>query len=186
MAVTADGSRVCDANRVALQAIDGSYVVQLGDRHRPLIYACGFVVSVANIAAGPSSDWRWRRVGGAFAAITATSEVSFGANTVLVDLAGLAAANKRTTQSAPAVDAHREFEGTSSNGNSAAGVSIGESTETQIALSFVNAIPGITYELEYRVTVDTTPLSVPCAALIIMAETPKSYFLPPVPQDQFY
>lgn len=150
MAIVTDGSRVCDSNRNALVAIDSSYV--LLNRSLPLIYCGGVYIGAADDLT--ANNWWWRRAGGTFAILAATGEVKFGANTVLTNSTAVTDANKRTNQTATSyTGALNEWEG-SSGGADIANIGSPGSGETQVALSFLDAIPGASYE--FRCVVNAT------------------------------
>lgn len=181
MALVSDGSRICDASRVALGAIDQSVV--LHSQFRPFIYAGGVDLAAGDsltIAAG-AIDWEWRIDGGTFDNVGAATEIRWANDvTVLVDFGTLANANKRTNQTATSTEALREFE-TTWNGAPSVDLIDEVSSESQIALRASGAIPGATYEMQgsYTHTAGTTNIPYPAKIIIPIfknnyAEHPKA------------
>ena len=151
MTFSADGSRICDANRVALADIDLDFT--LVAKTDKIIYAAGVLTTVrmrANNTAQGASRFFWRRVGGAFAEITGTTEVKIAqatGDTVLVDNTAVTAANKRTNATATAIVAGRETEAVATSfDNISAQVSANQTTEMQIALDFGAALDSQQYD----------------------------------------
>ena len=151
MAFSSDGSRICNASRVALAGIDLNFT--LAAKTDKTIYAAGVVTTeqmrAADTAQG-ASRFFWRRVGGAFAEITDLTEVKIAqaaGDTVLVDNTAVTAANKRTNATPTAVASARETEAAATSfDNIAVQVNANQSTEMQIALDFGAALDNQQYE----------------------------------------
>ena len=170
MALLADGSRICDAARVALAAINTNFTLTGNDQ--PIIFAGGIDLAAADrLRITGTITWFWRRVAGTFAQVAATGEIKFGANTVLVNGASQTNANKRTTQTVTSVDgALREFEG-SSTGAPLVEVRDEQSGESQIALSVFDAALSQQYEMMLRCVHDAGTTDITFAALFTTAAT---------------
>jgi hypothetical protein len=175
VALISDGSRICDLNRVALVGIDVSWVDTFSPSV-PIIY-CGGLYASGAAHTLTSVFWHWRRVGGTFQQVAAAGEIIFGAGTVLVDGTIVNNAAKRTNQTATSSQLLRAYEGTAGDALGAEFAS-NEGAETQIALSLMGAIPGMTYEMRLVVN-DGGTVNIDYAAKILVPERQKLYYLFP-------
>lgn len=148
MALVADGSRICNSSRTALAAINTDFTLENRD---PIIYAGGVDLALADRwRISGTHQWFWRRVGGAFAAVTTTGEINNNGATNLVNTTQVTNANKQTTQTATSTVSLREFENVA--GTQAPGVELKDevSGESQTALNVTEALPGQQYEMMLR------------------------------------
>ena len=171
MPVATDGSRICDANRNALAAIDANWVVT-SPRSQSLIFCGGALFDATEGLL--STIWYWRREGGAFA-ILGAGEIAMGSGTVLVDFDDVDNAEKRTNQSGTSIsNGMSEWEGTP-GGSDGSSFNSGESAESQIAISIANAKPGVRYQLRMEVAALSGTYNLDYPALIEIPIFPTNY-----------
>lgn len=143
-----DGSRICNRFREPLAALDTNYLL----RHdqKILILAHGVFMDDGDSMLAASSHaftWQWRRTGGTYANLTPNGEIQLAsAGTVLANGTIVSTVNKRTLQSGIAVNALTERTTSAATVVVSTDVADQRSSESQVAVSFAGAIPGVIYE----------------------------------------
>jgi len=142
--VVEKGSRVCNSDRKALAPKNANYT--LSGKRQIIIYAGGVSANDSEIHGNEPHVWMFRRVGGTWAPVTSSSEVRLANAHALSDGRTVSVRNRVATRgSRDYVRSGREFE-TSSSQYLNYDIESGQVTESQIALSFSEALDGQQYE----------------------------------------
>ena len=168
MALAANGSRICDTDRVALVGIDVNHT--LANNTDLIIFALGTVLVAGDeVKGGDSHTWQFRRVGGTFADITLASEVKMADTASLVNASAITEAERRANAGGTYIDCGREFE--SANPQTKRSTAKDDVViETQIGLSFADAPGSQQYEFQVIWTEKTEgPVPIIAPALITTA-----------------
>lgn len=146
MAITANGSRICDTDRVALVAIDVN--LTLSNNIDFIIFAGGVLSGSGNeLKGGRDHSWQFREVGGVFAEITTSSVVRLADTVSLIHNTSITEAERRANPGGAYIDIGREFE-TSNIGAQRGTAKDLENGESQIGLDFSGAVAGTQYEFQ--------------------------------------
>lgn len=186
MALIADGSRICDRNRVAIGGIDDDVVLR--DRGVPFIYAAGVFLDTGDsmlVASVHTHKFQWRKSGGAFADFTAVGAFANGLSlaetgaTVLNHLVTVTNANKRTNQTATSTEGFAELAASGGPITVVTDLNGPASAEGQLPILATFAEPGSTYEIQLVCVHSGGTANLPMAAKIIVPELRKWYVMPP-------
>jgi hypothetical protein len=181
MAYTSDGSRICDASRVALAAIDADFTLVTA-KTVPVIY-CAAIKGVAadrlRTLGGGFFTLQWRRAGGTFVDIESTTEVKIAQTTgatVLVHNTAVTATTARCNETATFIAGGLEIEAaTTTTSSPVIDLRDVESGEWQIALDFSAALDNQQYEFRAVVEQDLGTNTIDYAAAITTPSLTTQY-----------